>query len=260
MTREMDYVDGNPDTLVVVDRLPVTSRLVADMHDLSETIHRLMATPTADFVGAEPEDQFQRRSTLSRMLGTVHHAMMNAANIEAVYPSHAAPPSDDAYLHWLWTQVRPVTKYVSCALPEGARYHPDVDLSANGASQPDPVSNLPMRMDHTTLPKSGLTGLPKDWTWLVTSWRLELRDTDGWNCAGLRGSMSFRYDDNRIAQRPLTDALVPRDDDLLLVMREGVAYSFDARFDRGVERIGAGSDRAPRLYVFMDVIAKQSVV
>jgi len=170
--------------------------------------------------------------------------------------------SDDAdYLRWVWGWVRPETRFVSCALPEGTGYRPRVDLAANGVSMPDPVSGHPLGRDECALPRPGQNGLPNDWIWLATSWRLEVRGGAGWDCSGLKGSLRFIYNDRHVATRPLSDALTPRDEDLLVVMRPGLSFAFEAEFERGITRLDAPADAPPpRLYVFLDVIAPIGVV
>ena len=169
---------------------------------------------------------------------------------------------DESYLRWLWSEVRPQTQFVSCALPVGTGYHPRIDLAANGRSMPDPVDGTPLEIGESSLVRSGLSGLPRDWTWLATSWRLEIRGGAGWDCAGLRGFLRLGYNGRRIAERPLSDALDPRDQDLSLVIRENLSFEFEAEFQRGV--IGPTLDdparaERPRLYVLLDVIARTTV-
>jgi len=94
----------------------------------------------------------------------------------------------------------------------------------------------------------------------VTAWRLEVRGGEGWDCSGLKGHLRFLYNSHPVATRPLSDALTPRDDDLLLVVRNNTQFTFEAEFERGVTRLGDGVGEPPRLYVFLDVIAHQTVV
>lgn len=168
---------------------------------------------------------------------------------------------DAAYLHWLWSVVQPKTEFLSCALPEGDGYRPRLDLAANGRAMDDPVSGVALRVDQTSLPRTGQVGLPKDWCWLLTAWRLEVRDSAGWDCTGLQGHLQFSYNGRRLATRPLSDALVPRDEDLLVVLNENRPFEFEAEFQRGVVRTSAAADAPPpRLYVFLKVIARETSV
>lgn len=200
--------------------------------------------------------------------------------IPARFVSTMRPPQetdDDYYLRQIWTgedRITPRRIFVSCALRDGEQS--PICLTSATLSQCEPGGTRPLTRAHTNLPRRGDSGLPSGFTWLVTSWSLELRDTAGWEigCSSLQhsahgigalaGVVEFRYFQRRISERPLSDALRPHGIDLCCVMREGMDY--EIRMEVTAPLVVRPLDPAaipsslPRLYVFLEVIARELAV
>lgn len=168
---------------------------------------------------------------------------------------------DNYYLRQVWTGENPIFPrriYMSCTLRDGLS---DALMLSLGLSQPEAGGTRPLSRAHTNIPRSSDHGLPHGFTWLVTSWSLELREASGWNVGPLTGYVELQYGSQKISQRPLSDALRPHGIDLLLVIREGMPY--EVRIEpTQVLAISPCDPHAvpllpPRLYVFLEVIARE---
>lgn len=171
--------------------------------------------------------------------------------------------SDDAFLRRLWTgenRVLPRRIFVSCPLIDGAAT--SVSVASASRAQAEPGGVRVLTRAHTNIPRGSDLGLPTGFTWLVTSWSIELRNTAGWHCGDeLPGEVEFTYDQERIADRPLSDVLRPQNTDVFCVMRQDIYYAIIMTPTRGLSvrpvDPAAVPDREPRLYVFLDVIARE---
>jgi hypothetical protein len=146
------------------------------------------------------------------------------------------------------------THYVS-GLVQGLRGGQRIDLAASGLSYGDPTTPTTGRGQRqtltraeTTLPRPGTSGLPKDWTWLVTAWRLRFEHPPE---ERLDGIVIFEYNRNHRVQRHLLDT---RDQDLLFVMRESLGYSIMIEMQSNQTITTQG-----RVYVEWDVIERALV-